>query len=204
VAGIALGFAAQDSLANIISGILIFWDKPFVVGDWIEAEGQYGKVSDITLRSTRIRTPRNTYMVIPNKKIIDAVLTNHSKHGELRVDVPVGIVYKEDVPAARAAILEALGEVSRLRSEPAPSVVVDALGDSSVNLLVRVWIDEADQEQAVGFWVVEAAKHALDRAGIQIPFPHLQLFWDEVSDPVVDKLARLPVLASKISGSARP
>lgn len=202
VAGIALGFAAQDSLANIIAGILIFWDKPFVVGDFIEAEGQYGKVADITLRSTRIRTPQNTYVVIPNKQIIDTVLVNHSKHGELRVDVPVGIAYKEDIPAARAVMLEAMKNVSHLRTDPAPSVVVDGLGDSSVNLVVRVWIDEADQERAVGFQVVEEAKLALDRAGIEIPFPHLQLFWDEVADPVVEKVARLPALAARQKATA--
>jgi small conductance mechanosensitive channel len=84
VIGLALAFAAQDSVANVISGIIIFWDKPFVIGDWIKVEEQFGRVNNITLRSTRIRTPRNTYVVIPNKSIIDAVLENLSQHGELR------------------------------------------------------------------------------------------------------------------------
>ncbi|MFO7654415.1 MAG: mechanosensitive ion channel family protein [Candidatus Krumholzibacteriia bacterium] len=191
VAGIAVGFAAQDSLANLIAGILIFWDKPFVVGDWVRVEGAYGMVQNITLRSTRIRTPRNTYVVIPNKSIIDAVLENNSKHGELRIDVPVGIAYKEDIRQARTVILAAVGTLPHLRSDPAPSVVVDALGNSSVDLQVRVWIDDAVLERGTRFAVVEACKLALDEAGIQIPFPHLQLFWDDVEERVVDKLDRL-------------
>jgi small conductance mechanosensitive channel len=96
VAGIAIGFAAQDSLANFISGFLIFMDKPFQVGDWVSVADQYGSVKEITMRTTRIRTRNNTFVVIPNRTIIDQVLVNHSKHGETRVDVPVGIAYKEN------------------------------------------------------------------------------------------------------------
>ncbi|MBD3221058.1 mechanosensitive ion channel, partial [bacterium] len=105
VAGIAVGLAAQDTLSNTIAGFTIFWDKPFVVGDWVSVAGEYGMVQDITLRSTRIRTPRNSYVVIPNKRIIDEVLENDSKHGELRIDVPIGIAYKEDTVAAREALM---------------------------------------------------------------------------------------------------
>lgn len=93
VVGLAVGFAAQDAFANVISGILIFWDKPFVIGDWIQTRDEYGKVTNITLRTTRLRTPRNTFIVIPNRRIIDEVLENFSKHGNLRIDVPVGIAY---------------------------------------------------------------------------------------------------------------
>ena len=191
IAGIAVGFAAQDSVANVISGILLFFDKPFLVGDWIEAEGQYGRVSEITLRTTRIQTPRNTYVVIPNKKIIDAVLENYSKHGELRVDVPVGIAYKESIPAAREVILKAVRDLPHVKSDPAPEVVALELGDSSVNLSVRVWIDRGSYQQSTYARVVEASKLALDAAGIQIPFPHLQLFVDEVEDRVWKKAAGL-------------
>ncbi len=186
VAGIAIGFAAQDSVANVISGILIFWDKPFVVGDWIETEGQYGKVTYITLRTTRIRTPQNTYIVVPNKRIIDEVLENFSKHGEVRVDAVVGIAYKEDIGKARDVLLEAVKSVDHVLDEPAPDVVVDELGGSSVNLKVRVWIESADKRRGTYFKVTEAAKLALDEAGIEIPFPHLQLFLDTVVERVWD------------------
>lgn len=184
VAGIALGFAAQDSVANVIAGILIFWDKPFVVGDWIETEGQYGRVSEITLRSTRIRTTRNTWVVIPNKRIIDVTLENYSKNGSMRIDVPVGIAYKEDLSEARRVLLASIEPTEGLCTDPAPDVVVTALGDSSVNLAVRVWIEDGDQRRPVYASVLESAKVALDHAGIEIPFPHLQLFVDDVEERV--------------------
>lgn len=190
VAGIAVGFAAQDSLANVISGIIVFLDKPFIVGDWITVEDEYGKVTNITLRSTRIRTPRNSYVVIPNKRIIDTVLENHSKHGQLRVDVPVGIAYKEDIGKARKVILDAVGGLQGVLREPEADVVVDGLGSSSVNLVVRVWIDTADRRRKTLFSVVEASKLALDQAGIEIPFPHLQLFVDNVENEVWDGAMR--------------
>lgn len=193
VAGVALGFAAQDSLANTIAGFMIFWDKPFTVGDWITAEGEYGRVVDITLRSTRIRTPRNTYVVVPNKRIIDAVLENYTKHGAMRVDVPVGIAYKEDVAAAREALLEAVRGIRDVMADPAPDVVVAKLGDSSVDLAVRVWIAEGDVQQRTRFAVLETCKTALDAAGIEIPFPHLQLFWDDVRPEVVERLKGLRI-----------
>ena len=197
VVGLALAFAAQDSVANVISGIIIFWDKPFVVGDWIKVEEQFGRVNNITLRSTRIRTPRNTYVVIPNKSIIDAVLENLSQHGELRVDVPVGIAYKEDIRAARRVLLEAVSKIETVKNEPAPDVVVQELGDSSVNLKVRVWIDAAKDRQGTYYKAIEAAKLALDEAGIEIPFPHLQLFVDDIEDRVWDKAAGLRSGASR-------
>ena len=196
VAGIALGFAAQDSVANVISGIMIFWDKPFIVGDWIRAEGNYGKVTEITLRSTRIRTNRNTYVVIPNKSVIDAVLENYSKHGELRIDVPIGIAYKEDIRQAREVLLEAVRKIPGVMAQPQPDVVVESLGDSSVNLLVRAWIETADEMQPKTFVVVEASKLALDAAGIQIPYPHLQLFVDDVEERVIRKVAPLRSLSA--------
>lgn len=196
VAGIALGFAAQDSVANVISGIMIFWDKPFIVGDWIRTEGNCGKVTEITLRSTRIRTNRNTYVVIPNKSVIDAVLENYSKHGELRIDVPIGIAYKEDIRQAREVLLEAVRKIPGVMAQPQPDVVVESLGDSSVNLLVRAWIETADEMQPKTFVVVEASKLALDAAGIQIPYPHLQLFVDDVEERVIRKVAPLRSLSA--------
>ena len=189
VAGIAVGFAAQDSIANSIAGFMIFWDKPFVVGDWITAEDEYGRVTDITLRTTRIRTVRNTYVVIPNKTIIDSVLENHSKHGETRVDVPVGIAYKEDIPRAREVLLAALDGVQGI-GKLASDVIVSNLGGSSVDLLVRVWIEDAGDEKPTYANVLERSKLALDAAGIEIPFPHLQLFVDDVRPTVWDQMTQ--------------
>lgn len=191
VAGIAIGFAAQDSLANTIAGFMIFWDKPFEVGDWLDVADEYGQVKEITLRTTRIRTLKNTYVVIPNKNIIDQVLTNHSKHGETRVDVPVGIAYKEYIPEARKVMLEAAKGVEGVLATPAPDVVVSGLGNSSVDLLVRVWTNDSRDEARLCAATLEACKLALDEAGIQIPFPHLQLFVDDVEDRVWERAAAL-------------
>ena len=196
VAGIAIGFAAQDLLANVVAGFTIFMDRPFRIGDFIRVQEQYGDVTNITMRSTRIRTNRNTFVVIPNKKIIDDVVINHSKHGETRVDVPVGIAYKENIPEARRVLLEAVGGLDHVMSDPGPSVVVQELGGSSVNLLVRVWISDASREVPVFYAVMETSKLALDAAGIQIPYPHLQLFWDDVQDRVVKKIAMVPRLVA--------
>lgn len=196
VAGLAIGFAAQDLLSNIVAGFTIFMDKPFLIGDFIRVQEHYGRVTNITVRSTRIRTNRNTYVVIPNKRVIDDAVINHSKHGETRVDVPVGIAYKESIPEARRALLEAVGRLDDVMGDPAPSIVVQELGGSSVNLLVRVWISDASRELPVFYAVMEASKLALDAAGIQIPYPHLQLFWDDVEDRVVQKIAAVPRLVA--------
>lgn len=191
IAGIAIGFAAQDSVANVISGFLIFLDKPFQAGDWVDVVDHQGRVVEITLRSTRIRTPSNTYVVIPNKMIIDQVLVNHSKHGETRLNIPIGIAYKEYIPQAREVILRAIGGLEHVLKEPAPTVVVMECGDSSINLEMRPWIGDANHGAPVTVAVMEAAKLALDEAGIEIPFPHLQLFVDEVKSPVWEGLTAL-------------
>ncbi len=180
VVGIAVGFAAQDTLSNIIAGFLIFFDKPFMVGDWLHVADQVGEVSEITMRTTRIRTKNNTWVVIPNKKIIDEVLVNHSKHGDTRLDVPVGIAYKENIPQAREVLERAVKGLKGVAADPPPEIVVTGLGASSVDLEVRVWISKASDEPPVFYRVVEAAKLALDEAGIEIPFPHLQLFVDDI------------------------
>ena len=138
----------------------------------------------ITLRTTRIRTNQNTYVVIPNKNIIDEVLVNHSKHGETRIDVPVGIAYKEDIDAARTVLLEAVAKLDDVAADPAPAIAVTALGSSSVDLEVRVWIHDAGREKPTYVAVMEASKKALDAAGIEIPYPHLQLFVEQVEDRV--------------------
>jgi small conductance mechanosensitive channel len=196
IAGIAVGFAAQDTLSNVISGITIFLDKPFEVGDWIKTADVYGEVSEITLRTTRIRTKRNTWIVIPNRAIIDSVLENHSKRGEVRVDVPVGIAYKEDIDRTREVLLEAIRPIAGQCSHKAAEVAVVALGNSSVDLQVRVWIDEPGNLRPTEAAIVEASKKALDSAGIEIPFPHLQLFVDEVRPKAIEQVAQLRALPS--------
>jgi small conductance mechanosensitive channel len=197
VVGIAVGFAAQETIANMIAGFLIFWDRPFKVGDFITTQDKYGDVREITMRTTRIRTMENTYVVIPNKQIIGDMLVNHTLYGAVRVNVPVGIAYKERIAEARDVLLPAARSVAGVLETPAPQVVVIELGGSSVNLEVRVWTDDPAHERRLLFEVLEASKTALDSAGIQIPFPHLQLLVEGVSDGVWAGAARLPQLQGR-------
>ncbi|MEO6446690.1 MAG: mechanosensitive ion channel family protein [Gemmatimonadaceae bacterium] len=194
VAGIALGFAAQETVANMIAGFLVFWDRPFKIGDFITTQDRYGRVQEITMRTTRIRTMENTFVVIPNKQIIGDLLVNHSMYGEIRINVPIGIAYKEKVAHAREVLLPAVARVAGVLTDPPPAVVASALGDSSVDLQVRVWIAEAAEERPTTFAVLEACKVALDDAGIEIPFPHLQLFVEEISERALQSLATIPRL----------
>jgi small conductance mechanosensitive channel len=195
VVGIAVGFAAQETIANMIAGFLIFWDRPFKVGDFITTEEKYGEVREITMRTTRIRTMENTYVVIPNKQIIGDTLVNHSMYGEVRVNVPVGIAYKEQIADARRVLLPVAQRIPGVVTSPGPEVVATALGASSVDLEVRVWTDDPALERRLHLQVLEASKSALDEAGIQIPFPHLQLFVDDVSERVWAGASRLRALA---------
>jgi small conductance mechanosensitive channel len=191
IAGIAIGFAAQDSVANVISGFMIFLDKPFEVGDWVAVAGQEGTVIEITLRSTRIKRPENTYVVIPNKMIINEVLDNYSKHGSTRLNIPIGIAYKEYIPQAREVLLRTVHGLEYVLAAPAPTVIVSELGGSSVNLEIRVWVADANTGKGVTASVIEASKLALDEASIEIPFPHMQLFVDDVKTPVWEGLTAL-------------
>ncbi|MEZ5352700.1 MAG: mechanosensitive ion channel family protein [Bryobacteraceae bacterium] len=191
VLGLSIGFAAQDSLSNVIAGFLILMDKPFTTNDWITVGDQKGRVVEISMRTTRLRTRSNTYVIIPNKTLLDQVLVNHSRHGATRIEVPVGIAYKESISNARAVLLAAVAKLPDVLTEPAARVDVLSLDDSAVSLEVEVWIANAEDEEDISAAVVEVCKLALDEAGIQIPFPHLQLFVDAVEAGVWDQARRL-------------
>ena len=179
IIGLAVGFAARDTLENFISGIAILLDRPFRVGDQVEVDGTYGTVMEISLRSTRLRTLNNTVMVMPNVQMINQKLINHAMLGLTRVQIPFGIAYKESIDAAREAVLATTRGDERLDENRPATVVVTALGNSSVDMELRVFLRDPSHEVPVRFEYVEKAKKALDAAGIEIPFPHLQLFIDE-------------------------
>ncbi len=179
VVGLALSFAAQDTLQNFISGLTIYADRPFRLGDTIRVQDEFGTVERITLRSTRIRTLNNTQVIIPNKDVVNSKIVNHSMKGLLRIEIKFGIAYKESIDDARKAILSIMQGDERIVTEPAPHVVVSELADSSVNLILRIWTDQPLSERPIFFDYTERVKKALDRAGIESPFPHLQLFIDE-------------------------
>ncbi len=184
VVGLTIGFAAKDSLSNIMAGFLIFWDKPFHVGDWVTLAEHYGTVAEITMRTTRLQTRSNTWVIIPNESVLNQILVNHSTNGRTRLQIPVGIGYAEDIARARAALIEAVAKVELVLPQPPPAVVVNDLGASTVDLLVFVWIANATDEKPVSFAVTEAVKLALDRAGIEMPSPQLGLSVVDVKENV--------------------
>jgi small conductance mechanosensitive channel len=181
VVGLAIGFAAQETLANFIAGIVIFWDKPFAVGDWLTIQETFAQVQRVTFRSTRLLTLDGEVMILPNTSVLASRLINHTTHPLQAVNVPIGIAYKESIDQARTALLSAVVGDDRILDDPPAKVVVTACGDSSVNLLLRFWIKDESAERAIRFEYVEKCKKTLDRAGISIPFPHMQVFLEETS-----------------------
>ncbi len=179
IVGVAVGFAAKDTLENFISGVTILLDKPFRVGDAIQIEGIYGTVEEITLRSTRLRTLNNEVMVMPNIQMINQRLINHTMRGLLRVEIPFGIAYKEFPQEAREVVLKTAEGDPRLRADFPPSVVVTNLNDSSVDMVLYVYPKDPKKEVPIRFEYIERVREALRRADIEIPFPHRQLFIDE-------------------------
>jgi small-conductance mechanosensitive channel len=187
IIGIAIGLAAQETLANFIAGVVIFWDKPFRIGDWIHIDGTLGQVKRVTFRSTRLTDLDGDAVVFPNTYMLQNKVVNKSTNPVTRVNVPIGIAYKESIDKARQVLLDALKGDKRIVAAPAPEVVVRECGDSSVNLMMHFWITEERYEDAMVFEYLEKAKEALDAAGIEIPFPHVQLLLEKT--PAVELLA---------------
>jgi small conductance mechanosensitive channel len=175
IIGLAMGLAAQETLANFIAGIVIFWDKPFRIGDSIEIEGASGTVQRVTFRSTRMLDADGQIIVLPNTYVLAHRLSNASAHTLRRVNVTVGIAYKESIDDARETMLELVEEDARVCADPAPSVVVTECGDSSVNLILRFWVRERGLAGSMKYEYLERVKKAFDARGIEIPFPHVQL-----------------------------
>jgi len=175
VAGIAFGFAARDTVENILSGVNILTDKAFRIGDTLIVGDIYCTVEDITLRTTRLRTPKNEVLIIPNQQMANQRILNHSIAEDLRIEIPFSIAYKEYPQQARKVILELTQDDTRLLETPKPSVVVIGLNDSSVDLSLWVYVANPREERQIIYYYTEAIKEALNRAGIEIPFPHIQL-----------------------------
>ncbi|HET6361497.1 MAG TPA: mechanosensitive ion channel family protein [Gemmatimonadota bacterium] len=173
VAGLALGFAAKDTLANFIAGVTILWDRPFRVGDRVEADGEFGQVKKITLRSTRIHTGDNKVVIIPNQNIVNSKIINHTMQASLRMVIPFGIAYEADIAQAREVVLAVVKGDDRVRERPPPEVAVIELAASSVNMELRLWLKNPHHEGPILSEYLEKVKLALDAAGIAIPYPQL-------------------------------
>ncbi len=178
IAGIAIGMAAQRSVSNIISGLFLLADQPFEIGDAVDIGGNAGAVLDISLFSTRLRTFDNKYMRIPNDTVANAKIINFSYYDIRRIDISVGVAYKSDVGSAVDVLQGVIEGNSSVLVEPEPQVVVSGFGDSSIDLLVRVWV-QTSQIFTAKSELILSIKSALEDAGIEIPFPHRTLTFDE-------------------------
>ena len=170
-AGLAIGLALQGSLSNFAGGALIMIFKPFKVGDLIEAQGELGVVKEIQIFTTHINTPTNKLVIIPNGALSNGNITNYSAEGKLRVDLTIGVSYDSDIKQTKDILMNVLTSNPKVLKDPAPSVNVVELADSSVNFAVRPFSTVADYWD-VYFGVTEDCKLALDAAGIEIPYPH--------------------------------
>jgi small-conductance mechanosensitive channel len=178
VAGIAIGFAAKDTLSNLIAGVLLIIDRPFEVGDRIEVwsapagSASWGDVIDIGLRATKIKTTDNIVIIIPNNEIMMRDIVNYTIIStKIRVRINVGIAYDADIERTKKIIIDVAKSVDWISKTPAPKVVVRNFGESSVDLQLRVWIDDARRRMDTISHVTDKIKTAFDQQGVEIPYP---------------------------------
>jgi small conductance mechanosensitive channel len=169
-AGIAVGLAMQGSLANFAAGVLIVIFRPYRVGDWIEAAGTSGSVVQVQLLTTELVSADNRRIIVPNRQIMDSIITNYSALATRRIDLVFGVGYDHDIEKVRDTIRKLVAADERILKEPECQIVVGELGESSVNFYVRPWAKTADY-WPVRFDLTEAVKKRFDELGISIPYP---------------------------------
>jgi small-conductance mechanosensitive channel len=173
---LAVGFAAQDLIANFVAGVFIIQDEPFEVGDWIEWNGNAGTVREIQLRVTKLDTFDNQLVTVPNSDLADAAVVNNVANETRRVSVGFGIGYDDDIERARDAVLDEGSRIEGVLDEPEPTAPVTELGDSAVVLDGRIWIDpDRSGYGAVRARFLEAVKERFDAEGIDMPYPNTEL-----------------------------
>lgn len=170
-AGLAIGLALQGSLSNFAGGVLIMIFKPYKIGDLIETQGVVGSVKEIEIFTTKLITPGNKLAIIPNGALANGNIVNYTAEGMMRVDLTIGIGYDEDIKKTKEVLLQVLVSNPKVLKDPTPSINVSQLGDSSVDFAVRPYCKPEDYWD-VYFETLENCKLALDKAGIEIPYPH--------------------------------
>lgn len=180
IAGFTIGFALQDVAKNFVAGVLLLVQKPFEIGDTIEVSGFTGTVVDISLRTTDMRELDGRYVIIPNGDVFVSPIVNLSRAPYRRVSVEIGVSYEADPDQVEQIALEAIRPIRGMLEEPEPEVVFEALGDSAVQATVRFWADMSEisysQAQTDG---LKAIKAAVERAGIDLPFPTQSIFLED-------------------------
>lgn len=173
-AGIAIGMALQGTLSNFASGVMILIFKPYKVDDYIEAQGVAGVVKEIQIFNTIITTVDNKTIIVPNSALATNLLTNYSKQDKRRVDWTVGVTYGTDFKVARDSIMRILEADSRILKDPAPFISIIELADSSVNIVVRVWVNTPDYWD-VFFDFNNKVYATFNEEGIEFPFPQMDV-----------------------------
>ena len=170
-AGLAIGLALQGSLANFAGGVLIMIFKPIKIGDFIEAQGASGTVKEIEIFTTKLNTTDNKEIIIPNGALSNGNIVNYSTEDTRRVDFTFGVGYDSDIKKTKDVIFGVINSHPLVLKEPATSVNMSELADSSINFFTRGWVKK-ENYWAVKFDILEQTKEALDAAGIEIPYPH--------------------------------
>jgi small conductance mechanosensitive channel len=193
ILGLAVGFAAQDSLANLIAGFVILWDRPFRVGHWVRiGDNVEGRIRRMTLRTTRLETLDDGIMVLPNKEVTSSRIYNFSLRSLTRVRVAVDVNYDADILAAREVLTGLVPDVDFISPRPAPFVAVTALGDSAERLELVLCITQPREMDGLRWQHNEAILLAFRTADIEITYPHLNLHLREGTAPLdVRELGRL-------------
>lgn len=173
-AGLAIGLALQGSMQNFAAGVMILVFKPFKSGDFIEAGGVTGIVEQVNIFSSTLRTGDNKEVIVPNGSIYGGAITNFSARDTRRIDMVFGIGYDDDIRKAKEILEKLVAEDDRILKDPAPVIALSELGDSSVNFVVRPWVNSAD------YWNVlwdmnEKVKLTFDAEGISIPYPQMDV-----------------------------
>lgn len=183
IVGIAVGFAAQTSLSNVISGFFLLAEKPFVVGELIEVDGVTGFVDNIGMISATVRTPDNRSIRIPNETLVKSKVTNITRNPIRRYDLNVGVSYSEDIGNVMRVLQETAENNPLCLDEPGPLILFVGFGDSSIDFMLGVWMVK-DDYLSVRNSIAHQVQLAFAREGIEIPFPHRVLAGGKASEPI--------------------
>ena len=174
-AGVAIGLALKDSLANLAAGVMILIFKPYRTNDYVEAAGISGSVEEVSIFNTILHTADNVQVIVPNSAVISSSIKNYSANDLRRVDLVAGIGYEDNIGTARDVLMDIMTSHPLVLDEPAPAVAVLELADSSVNLAVRPWARTVDYAQ-VRSEMLEQMKLQFDEAGISMPYPQQDVY----------------------------
>ncbi|KFZ39271.1 mechanosensitive ion channel protein [Shewanella mangrovi] len=178
-AGLAVGLALQGSLSNFASGVLLVMFRPCRVGDYVEAGGVAGVVDEITIFATRLKTPDNKVITLPNSSLMNGSITNYSAMSTRRLDLVIGVSYDADIKKTKQLLIDILENHEKVLKDPSYTVGLHALADSSINFVVRPWVNSSDY-WPTHFDLMEKIKLALDENGIGIPYPQMDIHVKEL------------------------